>query len=544
MKKEYWQTRYPDISFYLSFFPHEKVSLPSSPKDLENWLDSIVLADVDVLYIVGLIGYALPRSITNWLAGKKERALIFIEDDLGGFASFSDSALLENPQIHFHYAKEDPIDSLAEMFPIDRLAVFEGKSFDGAQLVRKSAALSALFSDVLYSHKIVENVVTNFQRLKGSFDARGKFEGVPAVICGAGPSLEKAIPTLHSLSEKALVFGGGSAITALTKAGVKPHFAIALDPNDEEFDRLKQAEYFEGPFLLAPRLHCDVLYTTNGPFGYLKSDTGGLIENYLEDELKITGDAVGPDLGEEAFSVTTLALSYAYAMGCNPIIFAGVDLAYTGGVRYAGGVEAEETPKQDPRALEQRTLRKDIDGNEVETLLKWVMESDCIASFAKKHPEATFLNCTEGGLGFAVIKNLPLSKALSKTTPTDLTARVHQWIQERPFSYDSDKLPEILYELNQSLSRCSTYCAEILKRLEEGKTSGKLALLTSDFADELAYATLVQGIDIALSHILFRYYPHLDPNEGLKQREIAKYRELKRQIDLFIPLFKQEEMHV
>ncbi|MDN3505870.1 MAG: DUF115 domain-containing protein [Simkaniaceae bacterium] len=533
MKKEFWQTRYPDISFYLSFFAFEKTLLPASAKELDGWLETIVLSEIEVLYIIGLVDYSLPKILTNWLSEKKERALVFVEEDLGAFAAFNQEALLENPQIHFHYANEDPIEHLAQRFPVDRLAVFEGKPFDGPLLKRRSAALSALYSDVLYSHKIVENVVTNMKRLKGSFDARGKFEGVPAVICGAGPSLEKAIPTLQTLNEKALIFGGGSAITALSKAGVKPHFAIALDPNDEEFDRLRQAEYFEGPFLFAPRLHCDVFYTTNGPFGYLKSDTGGLIEGYLEDELKITGDPVGPDLGSEAFSVTTLAVSYAYAMGCNPIIFAGVDLAYTGGVRYAGGVEAEETPKQDPRALEERILRKDIYGNEVETLLKWVMESDCIANFAKKHADTTFLNCTEGGLGFAGIQNTTLAFALSKTPSTDLSARLHAWIQERPLSYDSEKLAETLFDLQESLIRCSEYTAEILNSLEADKASGKLALLTSDFGDELAYTTLLQGIDIALSHILFRYYPHPDDT---KEREIAKYREIKRQIDLFLKL--------
>ena len=77
MKKEYWQKRYPDISFYLSFFPHEKVSLSTSAKELEGWLKSIVLSEVEVLYIIGLVDYVLPIDLTNWLAEKKERALVF-----------------------------------------------------------------------------------------------------------------------------------------------------------------------------------------------------------------------------------------------------------------------------------------------------------------------------------------------------------------------------------------------------------------------------------------------------------------------------------
>ncbi|NGX26967.1 MAG: hypothetical protein K940chlam6_00894 [Chlamydiae bacterium] len=541
MKMESWQQRYPDIRFFLSFFPYEKAELIHDSKPLEEWLENLRLAEIEVLYISGLINFALPIDLHNWLAERKERTLVFVEKDLGAFAAFKEEKLLQNPQIHFHYAQEDPIDVLAEMFPTDRLAIFEGKPFDGALLKRKSASLSALYSDVLYSHKIVENVTTNFQRLKGCFDARGKFEGVPAVICGAGPSLSKAIPALQNAKEKALIFAGGSAITALTQLGLQPHFAMALDPNDEEFDRLKQAHFFEGPFLFAPRLHRHVFCTSNGPFGYLKSDTGGFIENFLEKELEISGDPIGPDLGPEAFSVTTLALAYAFAMGCNPILFAGVDLAYTGGERYARGVKAEKMRAQDPSALEERIMRKDIHGKDVETLLKWVMEAECISTFAKKHPEVQFFNCTGGGIGFAEVKNTALDEALANFSSQDFEGRIHQWIQSSPLHFREEKLFQIFENLESSLERCETLCLEIIRLLE--KESGKLVLHQSDFVDEMAYSWLLEGIDIALSRILFRYYPHLDPNEGKRQREMAKYHELKRQISKFKNIFNKRKAY-
>ncbi len=542
MKMEIWQKRYPDIGFFLSFFPYKKRNLSRDSLRLEKWLQEQNLAEVEVLYVIGLIGFALPKILLNWLAEKKQRALIFVEEDLGAFAAFQGEEMLQNPQIHFHYAQKDSIDALAEMFPIDRLAIFEGKPFDAALLKRKAATISALYSDVLYSHAIVENVLTNFQRLSGCFDARGKFENIPAVICGAGPSLSKTIPVLKEVSEKALIFAGGSAITALTRFGVQPHFAMALDPNDEEFDRLRQSCYFEGPFLFAPRLHRDVFCAVNGPFGYLKSDTGGLIEQFFEKELGISGEAVGPDLGPEAFSVTTLMVAHAFAMGCNPILFAGVDLAYTGNARYAKGIEAEETGADDPRALEERLLREDIHGNEVATLLKWVMEAECISAFAKKQPQVKFFNCTDGGIGFAGMKNVPLSEALRSIPSQDLRGRIHQWIQSSPLQFKEKKLPDLIAHLEGSLKRCETLCAEIIQLLENESQSGKLALCQSDFADEKAYSILLEGIDIALTQILFRYYPHLDPQEGKRASEIAKYRELKRQIGMFSDILQKQRI--
>lgn len=530
--------RYPEIDFFLSFFPYRKVKLSKDPNPFCQWLSTQNLEEIEVLYIVGLIGFALPVEVKEWLKQKKERVLLFIEDELGAFASFSYPEILDHPQIHLHYAREDPIEELAQTFPVDRLAIYvpRGKQFDALTLQRRSAAFSALYSDVLYSHILVRNVLTNYRRLPHCFAANqwaGSFKNIPAIICGAGPSLEKTLPFLRDAQERALLIAGGSTITILTQNGIQPHLAMALDPNQEEYERLKQSSYFVGPFLFAPRLHRDVFATAGGPFGFLQTDTGGQVEGWLEQTFGFTDPPIGPDLGSEAFSVTTLAVGYAYALGCNPIIFTGVDLAYSGGKRYAKGVEAEPSRPADPRALEKILLRKDVQGKEVETLLKWVMEADAISAFAKSHPETLFLNATEGGLGFTGIENLSLQNALAQHAPLsrDLSGLIHQKIQLSPLSLDEKKFPEIFAALETSLTRCSELCKQITRELEVNGENGKTVLWQTDLAEEIAYHCFLEGIDAALSRVLLRYYPHLDPAIGKRMREIAKYRELQVQME-------------
>jgi len=509
-----------EIAFYLQFFPYERKKLPVDSKPLEKWLKSIELNEIEVLYLVGLFNYSLPKDLTQWLGERKERALVIIEEDLGAFASFNQFDLLDNPQIHLHYAKEDPIEELANQFPCDRIAIFIGKPFDAERLQRRSAALSALYSDVLYSHKIVENVLANYLRLHTCFNANAlQFKNVPAIICGAGPSLEKSFSALRQAGNKALIFAGGSAIPILTRNKICPHFAIAVDPNHEELERMQQHAPHEAPFLFAPRVHRDVFSTMSGPYGYLKTDTGGFFENWLEEKLGLGGNCAGPDMGSEAFSVTTLAISYAYALGCNPIILTGVDLAYTSGKRYASGVEADKGQAADPRALEKILIRSDIHGKPVETLLKWVMESDCISSFAKEHPETTFLNASEGGLGFSGIENTTLEQALHSLPTIDIDCQKH--IDASPLLFDTEKLTQALQELESSLDRCETLCER------------PTILAQMDLEDEPAYIALLQGIAAALDRVLFRYYPHIDPEEGKKVRENAKFQELKLQIAKF-----------
>lgn len=521
--------RYPDLDFLLKMFEEEPIPLENDPRPLEKWLDTIALKEVELLYIVGLVNHPLPKKIESWLKKEPSRALVFIEKDLGAISSFREDALFENPKIHLFQSDEH----LAETFPTDRLAIYvpSGREYDTLTLRRRSAALSALYSDVLYSHAIVRNVVANFRRLPSCFAAnewKDAFKNTPAIICGAGPSLEEALPTLRTLDDRALIFAGGSTITSLTSHGIQPHFSMALDPNREELDRLLQSRYFEGAYLIAPRLQKEVFATANGPFGYLKTDTGGLIENWLEEELGLGGAPIGPDLGAEAFSVTTLALSYAYAFGCNPIILAGVDLAFQEGKRYASGIEAKELDASDPRALEERLIKKNVSGKSVETLLKWVMEADAIASFAKEHSETTFYNASPDGLGFDGIETLPLEKIALPEKARDLRGEIHQKIQGAPLPLKQEAIETALVKLSHSLSRTKEEVHTLLE-----KKGGHRVVAELDLKEEPAYEALLSGIDCALDRILPRYYPSLDLEAQKERLHKAKYKEMLRQIELF-----------
>ena len=96
--------------------------------------------------------------------------------------------------------------------------------------------------------------------------------------------------------------------------------------------------YRDLPFLFGSRLYPKVFELFDGPYGYIRSGTGGALESYVEQELGLNDPYLGYDLGREALSVTTLALSLAHSWGCNQIIFAGVDMAYAREKHYADGV--------------------------------------------------------------------------------------------------------------------------------------------------------------------------------------------------------------
>ncbi len=206
----------------------------------------------------------------------------------------------------------------------------------------KAAAFQVLCSEVLQYSALTRNLAENFRRLPKAFDAtslRGKFKNIPAIVCGAGPSLQKEAALLQTMQQKAVVIAGGSAITVLHSLGIKPHFGMAVDPNPEELIRLKNISSTDMPLLYANRVCPEIFPLFKGPIGPFCSSTGGPFETWMEKKLNLNTKSIGADLKQEAFSVTTLAIAMACAMGCDPIILAGVDLAYTDGRRYSSGVD-------------------------------------------------------------------------------------------------------------------------------------------------------------------------------------------------------------
>lgn len=568
------EARYPDIAFALTFntftpftmcktqgklnarkgdlFLHSENGLQ---EELEEWQKSLALEGIEVLYVYGLgLGYYF-ECLKEWLNERRGRMLIFLEDDLGVIDAFLKTAkaaeLLNTPNVCLKFVENKSWDSILEelaiTYPTDRVQVSALKMYAESKphllkkiqlkLYRNSAAISALLSEVLYSHKLFENLYPNLMKLPDSFFAnrfQGAFQNVPAVICGAGPSLEKAAVELKKMEHQALIIAGGSAISALSHHQIVPHFCMALDPNPEEYDRLKPATTFEVPFLYAPRLRSEVFQTCNGPFGYMKSDTGGLAEEWFEKKLEIQGDPIGPELGREAFSVTTLAIAFAYQLGCNPIILTGVDLAFTGMHRYAKGI-MEETKVQkkeldkDVRATDKLMVRKDRHGKKVHTLIKWIMESEAISAFSQMHKERTFINATDGGIGFPGIPYQPLEE-IKTGYYGDLRGRIHAEIQKHKFNPDmKEKIEQESEQLIASLKKCLNIHTEMLDQLGQMETfreTGKMVLLQMDLKEESAYECFLQPIEFAIERLFARYFPEEEKEKILLEREKAKWDQL------------------
>ncbi len=592
--------RYPEISFLISYQPFQPYELNGpNAKGPDGWLHAddieqemqrfrskLDLDGVDVLYVFGIgLGHAY-GALTSWLKEKKERMLIFLEDEIAVIDALVKTEqcqlLFSDPQVHLQLiqdSKELPsiLKELIETYPSLHVEVAALESYAKKRtklfkkirlkLMRQSAVVDALMTEALYSHQLVDNVLANFKRWPHSFFANGlknKFKNIPAIICGAGPSLGPTIPLLKSLEDRALIIAGGSTITALSNQGIVPHLGLALDPNPEEYSRLRTTSAFEMPLLYGTRVQPDVFNTCNGPWGYIHSYTGGPCEAYFERELEIKAEPIGPDLGPEAFSVTTLAIALAVEMGCNPILLNGIDLAYTGMQRYAEGVMPTsqvffEQLQKEKRASDRLLKRKNIQGTMVYTLVKWVMESSSIAAYAKAHKEAEFINVSSAGLGFKGIANRSFSEVIQShcSRSYDLRAMVHHHVEQMRFKeLTSSSIQDKMEEMRQSLSKLLGICDEMLSELtcmkdgtfsmDKPFPSGKMTILQLDFQEEKAFDCFLPHVGPAIDRLLNR--SHFIPSFG-DQREIrlktverllTKWEHLKKMIQKEIATLSHE----
>lgn len=534
-------------------------------KEAEEWFKGLDLDNVQVLFVYGVgLGYYFDAA-KNWLKKNPERSLVFLEDELPVlhrlFETDKGTEILLHHQVQLHYFQD--LTSNKEVFEllywnfimseikVSALHYYALKKAEFfAELHHKilydASVKNALLDEYLkYGAAFFKNFYPNMLNLEGSYFGNhlfGKFKKIPAIICGAGPCLEKQLPLLASLKDKALIFAGGSSLNALNAYDILPHFGAGIDPNDPQLDRMSKNQAFEVPFFYRNRMYHAAFKMIHGPRLYITGSGGYDVSDWFEDKLKIKGKLL-----DEGHNVVNFCVEVAQALGCNPIVFIGMDLAFTKMKSYSPGViddvqvveeELLKSENFDGAALQ----RKDIYGEPIYTLWKWIAEAEWIGDYAKEHPDNTLINCTEGGIGFPGIPNQTLKETAKKyfSHNYDLQGRVQSEIQASPLPHvKRQKILKLIKELQKSLKSCvknfqvlieeSENIKEIAKKSKKiplAIQSGKAALCEADLADETAYKYILEIFNDAYSRVLNRELHQIKASRSNDVKKFIKKIEL------------------
>lgn len=527
-------------------------------KEAEEWFSHLELHDIPLLYIYGVgLGYYY-QAAQKWLHKNPSHRLIFIEDNLAVIHRLFETdlgyQLVHDPQVQLHYFEDfekskELFNTLYWNFFLTTLLVsgltlyleLKENIFNELQhKIHYDASLknSLLIEYLEYGVGFFKNFYPNMLCLEGAYladDLFGKFQNMPAIICGAGPSLEKNLTLMSQLSNKALIFAGGSALNALNTANIQPHFGAGIDPNAPQYDRLSTNTAFEVPFFYRNRLFHQAFKTIHGPRLFVTGSGGYDISYLFEEGLNINGKPL-----EEGHNVVNFCLEIAHALGCNPIIFVGMDLAYTGMKAYAPGVVDDNVVDQamitKAENVDQAALLKtDIYGKPIYTLWKWMAEAEWIGDFAKTNTDVTVINATEGGLGFPGVQNMDLRDVVERYMKEDYDFRgmVHSEIFNGVLpQVTSQKIMDLMQNLKESLQRCVEDLdilaeeSEVMKQRikKENKVlfpqqTGRASLYESELSEELGYRYVLHIFNEAYTRVLNRELQALHSQNKNQQSE-------------------------
>jgi len=508
-----------------SYFHSEKGAMEES----KEMVSEEIQEKGETLFVYGIgLGY-IYEYLLPWLDKNKKRNLIFLEDDLEVIYYFLQTEratrILQDPRVAFFTFNDYSEDYIRFQ---NLLSAYIDTKVDFLALPlyasKKAAKSYGLYINILYDQSqmtmllneyltgqagFMSNFYRNLFYLPNSYLAHGmfqQFKNIPVIICGAGPSIHKNIHLLKTLKDKAVIFAGGSSLNVLNSFGINPHFGIGVDPNREQKHRLMTNDSFHLPYLFRPRVSHEALTFMQGPKIYV-SGSDNLIAQWFEKEI-----GINIPLLDEGHNVINLCTEIAHRMGFNPIIYVGMDLAYTEVQTYATGITTHPLwiEKSHPYATEKKDaiLRPDIFGEWIKTKWDWVGESNWLSHFAAVHPDVQMINATEGGLGFSPVPNIPLKEVidlhLNKTR--DLVGLVHTEIQNNPLRLRNAELIQTITKFKSSLDSCLAGYRKIIeeKTLQIKNTPENLIFetpstirLEGEIESEIGYryfARLIEGV--------------------------------------------------
>lgn len=307
--------------------------------------------NADRLCLYGIPDASLRKELTAWLEKDARRAVCILHEE--------EYAQVGHERIRTYCLGGLEMESLLNQIAWE--GVFLSWSYLGEhalleKLKAKQQEVHLFASDFAdRGLQVTRNLLQNLSQMKEIYRARDMkncFRNQPAIICGAGASLEKAADSLREM--QALIFSGGAGLKALEKFGLQAHFAGAIDPYPA-VQRL-QLQNPHLPVFFQGRVASDLLGEMKGQKIWVEPSGHFPLEEWFAEEM-------GGGTFDGGWNVATFLTALAVHLGCDPIILVGVDLQG----EYAGGVVRAEGEKRD-----------------------WAIAKEWLDAFMAKHPQVHF----------------------------------------------------------------------------------------------------------------------------------------------------------
>ncbi len=261
------------------------------------------------------------------------------------------------------------------------------------------------------------NFLTNLPEIKrnpGVVVLAKKFLDLPAIVVGAGPSLDKNIYLLKQVKDKAVIIACDAALKSLLEQDIFPSLVVCLDPQ-EEITKFITGISHQGMTLVAPTIvHPQVLKVWKSKIVFYNQHAPDIpILSEIQNKFQQVG-ALTP-----GGSVLSVAYHLAFEMGCSPIIFLGQDLSYPHSKTYSqSGENSEERLNETMvRQKENIVYETDMHGERLPTLKSMAVSKQwfnwAFTTWKRDNP-LEIINSSEAGILIDHCTLMPLTAAIFK----------------------------------------------------------------------------------------------------------------------------------
>jgi hypothetical protein len=303
---------------------------------------------------------------------------------------------------------------------------------------------NSIVTNISFQKRWTINSIKNFPTVLGTPNIlrdvdRSAFEGKPAIIVAAGPSLNEEFENLRYIKQHGLayIFSVGSAINALIDQGIYPDAACTYDPkegNKVVFEKIKQKEIKNIPLIFGSSVGYETLEDYPGKMLHMITSQDTISTNYLQCSREI-------DVVFDAPSIAVVTFQMLAMLKCNPIILVGQNLSYPDSYRYAKGINYSHA-KEKLTVQEQKVLIsiKDVNGKMVYSDEVMLRMRDQLEMYIKHNPTIKVINTTKGGASIEGASFIELDKLLDSFKNNTV---VNNW-------YRFDGMYSLLYSMQQA----------------------------------------------------------------------------------------------
>lgn len=185
----------------------------------------------------------------------------------------------------------------------------------------------------LWTKNILKNMIP-YIKSPGIKSIFNKYRNIPCVVVAAGPSLNQHLDLLKKYKDNYIIIACDTVLQILLHKDIKPDIVVAVDPQDINKKYFNNIPFDYTLLVCEPSISPKII--RNFPLNHLMMSSVFPMAKWLEEFSCEKGET---DIGG---SVATAAYSIAYNLGCDPIIFIGLDLAYSGDETHAKGAYFEQ----------------------------------------------------------------------------------------------------------------------------------------------------------------------------------------------------------